>query len=155
MALLFGSTWIVNATVIAAILFMIVLANILVERKKLTNPKPFYFMLILSILINYLLPAGSFLGLDLFWRVSLASFLQALPLFFAGMVFAISFSKTHSIGIALGSNLIGSVLGGVFEYASLFSGIRSLNLLAILFYFLSMLFLFIPSFQKEVRIQES
>lgn len=155
MALLFGSTWIVNATVIAAILSMIVVANFLVERRKLTNPTPFYVLLILSLIINYLLPTSSFLELALFWRVSLASFLQALPLFFAGMVFAISFSKTNTIGVALGSNLIGSVLGGVFEYTSLYSGIRSLNLFAIVFYLLSMLPLFLPSIRHSIKSPDS
>jgi hypothetical protein len=155
MALLFGSTWIVNATVIAAILSMIVVANVLVERRKLTNPTPFYVLLILSLIINYLLPTSSFLELALFWRVSLASFLQALPLFFAGMVFAISFSKTNTSGVALGSNLIGSVLGGVFEYTSLYSGIRSLNLFAIVFYLLSMLPLFLPSIRHSIKSPDS
>lgn len=139
MALLFGSTWIVNAAVIAAILAMILAANLLVEYFHLSNPRPFYFLLFLALLFDYFIPVSAYLSLSLTLRVVLASLAQALPLFFAGMIFAITFSKARSIPDALDSNLIGSVLGGVFEYSSLVLGIRSLYLLALGFYFLSLL----------------
>ncbi len=137
MALLFGSTWIVNATVIAAILLMIVAANLLVEQFKWKNPTPFYVLLIAALVLDYFVPVSSFLGLPSAVRIVLASLAQAAPLFFAGVIFAISFSRTNSIGIALGSNLIGSVLGGLAEYASLALGIRALYLLALGLYLLS------------------
>jgi MFS family permease len=141
-ALLLGSTWIVNAVVIAAILLMIVFANMIVEKKRLTNPRPLYLLLALSLIANFFVPIGSFLGLSIIWRIIIASLMQALPLFFAGMIFAITFSQTKSIEIALGSNMLGSVLGGVFEYGSLILGIRFLYLLALLFYILSALPIF-------------
>lgn len=139
MALLFGSTWIVNAAVIAAILCMIVLANLLVEYFGWRDARPFYALLFLALAFNYLVPVSRYLSLDLTLRIALACITQALPLFFAGTIFAISFSQTESIEDALGSNLIGSVLGGVFEYASLVFGIRSLYLLALVFYIISAL----------------
>jgi hypothetical protein len=136
-ALLLGSTWLVNAVVIAAILCMIVIANVLVERFKLADARPYYLFLIASLLFNYFISMSTFLGLSLIFRVILASLAQALPLFFAGIIFAISFSQTDSVEIALGSNLIGAILGGIFEYASLALGIRSLYLFALGFYALS------------------
>lgn len=139
MALLFGSTWIVNAVVVAAILTMIVVANLLVERFRLRDPRPFYGLLAAALLFNFVAPVSSFLGLPTGVSIVLAAFTQALPLFFAGVIFAITFSQTGSIGIALGSNLIGSVVGGIVEYASLALGIRVLYLLALLFYGLSAL----------------
>ncbi|HJW84752.1 MAG TPA: hypothetical protein VJ754_10650 [Anaerolineae bacterium] len=139
MALLFGSTWIVNAAVIGAILTMIVIANLLVERFRLTDPRLFYVLLAGALLFDFFVPVSSFLGLPLVLRIGLASVAQAIPLFFAGMIFAITFSQADSIEIALGSNLIGAVLGGIFEYASLALGIRSLYLLALGFYALSAL----------------
>lgn len=137
MALLFGSTWIVNAAVIASILVMIVIANLIVLGRKLTNPTLFYILLFLSLGLNYLIPVNSYLDLPMRLRIILAITAQALPLFFAGIIFAISFSKTKSIENALGSNLLGSVLGGVCEYASLALGVSSLYLLAMGYYFLS------------------
>ena len=137
MALLFGSTWIVNAAVIAAILTMIVIANLVVERFRMTDARPYYVLLVAALLFDYFVPVSSFLGLPFAWRIVLASLAQAIPLFFAGMIFAITFSQTGSIEIALGSNLLGGVLGGIVEYASLALGIRSLYLLALVFYVLS------------------
>jgi SAM-dependent methyltransferase len=139
MALLFGSTWIVNAVVIAAILSMIVIANLIVERFQITNPFLYYLFLSASLLFNFFVPVSSFLGLPFAWRIALASMVQVIPLFFAGMVFAITFSQIKSIENALGSNLIGSVLGGIFEYSSLMYGIRSLYILALVLYLLSFL----------------
>jgi spermidine synthase len=139
LALLFGSTWIVNAVVIAAILFVIVLANLLVERFEFTNPWPAYILLGLALCFNYFFPVSSFLGMEWALRVVLASLSLALPLFFAGLIFAITFSQTNSVEIALGSNLIGAVLGGIFEYTSLVYGIRILYLIALMFYLLSAL----------------
>ena len=139
MALLLGSTWIVNAAVIAAILAMIVIANVLVKRFHLTDVRLFYVLLVVALLFNFFVSVDHFLSLDLVWRVVLASQAQAAPLFFAGVIFAITFSQTDSIEVALGSNMIGSVLGGVFEYASLALGIRSLYILASIFYVLSAL----------------
>jgi len=139
MALLFGSTWIVNAVVIAGILIMIVIANLVVQYFKINNPYYFYILLIISLVFNFLTPVSSYLGLPFTGRIILATTIQVIPLFFAGMVFAITFSQTSSIENALGSNLIGSVLGGIFEYGSLIFGIRSLYLLALAFYILSLL----------------
>lgn len=137
MALLFGSTWIVNAVVIAAILLMIIIANLLVIKFEITNPDPFYICLILGLVVNYLVPVSTFLELPLVLRITLSTITQVIPIFFAGMVFAITFNKVKSIENALGSNLIGAVFGGIFEYASLALGLRSLYLLAIAFYLLS------------------
>lgn len=137
LALLLGSTWLVNAAVIAAILLMIVLANLLVDRFEPTNPVLYYAALALALAFNFFVPISQLLALPLLWRIVLASLAQAVPLFFAGVIFAITFRQTDSIEIALGSNLIGSVLGGVIEYTSLALGIRSLYLIALGFYALS------------------
>ena len=137
MALLFGSTWMVNAAVIAAILVMILLANALVETAKIENPMPFYAMLGLSLLFNFFVPSSAFLGWNTALRVPLAALAAALPLFFAGVIFAAAFRRARSIETALGSNMVGAVLGGLFEYVSLALGIRALLLIAFAFYALS------------------
>jgi spermidine synthase len=138
LALLIGSTWLVNAAVIAAILLVIILANLVVLRFNLRKVAPCYALLAAALLFNYFVPVGRLLGLGLLARVVLASLAQALPVFFAGLVFAISFRRTTSVESALGANLIGSVLGGALEYASLAWGIRSLYLLALGLYALSL-----------------
>ncbi len=154
-ALLLGSTWVVNAVVIAAILCMIVIANVIVERLELTDTRPYYLLLIVSLLFNYFVSLSTFLGLSLIFRLVLASLAQALPLFFAGIIFAISFRQTDSVEIALGSNLLGAILGGIFEYASLALGIRSLYLFAMVFYILSAIAWFRTGYRKSSSMGSS
>ncbi len=137
MALLFGSTWVVNAVVISAILLMIVLANILVDRFKLSDTRTLYIFLGLTLILSYFIPVRTFLELPTILRMMLASLEQVAPLFFAAMIFAIRFRDVTSIPVVMGSNLFGGVLGGLAEYASLALGIRSLYLLALICYALS------------------
>ncbi len=106
LALLLGSTWVVNAAVIAAILVMIVVANLIVDRWKLRNPWPAYGLLGITLLINVTFPISGLLGLSLVPRVVLASLAQALPLFCAGLVFAISFSQANSIEFSFGFEIL-------------------------------------------------
>ncbi len=80
---------------------------------------------------------NEWLGMPFTMRIIFATIALVRPLFFAGIIFAITFSQTQSIESALGSNLIGSVVGGVSEYLSLVTGIRDLYLLALIFYILA------------------
>ena len=77
------------------------------------------------------------LALPLTLSLVLGVLILSIPLFFAALVFANSFRRAKNLSQALGSNLLGAVLGGFFEYASLVFGIRALVLIALLFYALS------------------
>jgi hypothetical protein len=61
-----------------------------------------------------------------------------MPILFAGMVFAICFSRSHQPDVDLGFNIAGSILGGLAEYSATLLGFQYLVLVALLFYFLSM-----------------
>ncbi len=138
-ALLFGSTWIVNSIVISAILAMILGANLLVSKFKPSDVRPFYVLLLCSLLLNYLVPVSTVLGQHFLLRGLIAGFATSLPLFFAGIIFAMSLRKLQTVEVAFGSNLLGSVAGGMTEYASLIYGIRSLYIIAAIAYVLSWL----------------
>jgi hypothetical protein len=58
-------------------------------------------------------------------------------MFFAGVIFARSFRDSANPDIAFGSNIAGSVVGGLCESFSMVLGFRYLLLLAIAFYLLS------------------
>ena len=60
-------------------------------------------------------------------------------MFFAGVIFALSFREVSNPDRAFGSNIAGSVVGGLTESFSMLLGFRYLLLLAILFYALSAL----------------
>jgi hypothetical protein len=53
-----------------------------------------------------------------------------LPLFFAGVAFSTELARSTSVGIALGSNLLGAMLGGCLEYNAMYFGYRSLYVVA-------------------------
>jgi hypothetical protein len=74
------------------------------------------------------------LGAGTLAAVGMAFFL-ALPLLFAALIFASSVRKSESrLAPLLASNLVGSVLGGVLENASMMIGISSLSLIALALY---------------------
>src|SRR5712671_5032624 len=67
-------------------------------------------------------------------RVGISTLVLCLPVFFAGIVFVSSFAKAHFQGSALGSNLFGSLAGGLLESLSLWFGLKSLIVLAAVIY---------------------
>jgi len=61
------------------------------------------------------------------------------PIFLANMVFAQRFRDTEDTGTAFGANLLGAMVGGVLEYASLIVGYRWLLVFVALLYGLAFL----------------
>ena len=137
LALVFGSTWIINSIVISAILVMVLLANLYVSRIRTHRIWIYYVLLMASLAASYIIPLQSLLQQSLVTRGLISSAVVSIPLFFAGVIFATSLKKTKRIEIAFGSNLLGAMLGGFFEYASLSYGIKNLSIFAGVMYILS------------------
>jgi len=131
MALLFGTTWIVNSIVVAGLLLLIVISNLIFELWKSYPLALPYIGLIASAVPAYFIPLRALLFENLGARIVIATLLLCLPVLFAGMVFIRSFSEAHFSGAALGWNLIGAVLGGMLETVSQATGLRALVLIAI------------------------
>jgi spermidine synthase len=141
MAMLFGTTWLVNSIVIAAILVLIVAVNFLVESWPSIPVPVAYAGIGVCMLVSYFLPLER-LFFQVFWvKVLMGSLVLCSPVAFASIVFIRSFAEYKFSGQALGSNLLGALVGGMLESASLWTGIRSLIILAAALYFLSYLFL--------------
>jgi SAM-dependent methyltransferase len=138
MALLFGSTWIVNAVVFAAILVMIACANLYVLAARPRNLPPYYALLIAALLVNALVPMDLFLGLAPLERTLASCLVVFVPIFFAGVVFGIVFRESRTPDVDFGWNVAGIVLGGVSEQLSLVLGFSHLLLLAVAYYLLSL-----------------
>ena len=141
-ALVFGSTWITNSIVISAILLMILLANLVVARLPGIALRWVYAALLAALLFNYFVSLRGILELDFWAQVVVSGIQVAGPLFFSGIVFARWFERAEDTSSALGANLMGAVVGGLLEYASLVVGLRQLYLVALLFYALSFAFTF-------------
>mgnify|MGYP000896397685 CR=1 FL=1 len=134
MALLFGSTWIVNSIVFFAVLVLILLANLAVLKLKPKKLSPYYGGLILALLAGVFVPLDYFLGMPRMQQIVLSSALVVLPILFSGVVFAVSFEKVAEPDRAFGANIAGAMIGGLAEYASMQLGFQHVGYVAIAFY---------------------
>jgi hypothetical protein len=139
MALLFGTTWVVNSIVIAGLLSLIVAANILVEFCPRLPVSLAYGGIFATLLASYWIPLERLFFSSPWVKALVATLALCLPVFFAGIVFIGSFAREGFRGEALGSNLLGAMVGGMLESASLWTGIRSLLVIAALLYLASWL----------------
>ena len=139
--LIFGSTWIVNSYIISSILILILLANLFVACVKVQRSLPFYILLWVSVILLYFIPLDIFNAFGFWTKTILVSLFLNLPIFFAGIIYILSFKNAPAKDLALGSNLIGAAFGGLLESLSFITGIKALLLMVLLFYVLSYLFL--------------
>jgi SAM-dependent methyltransferase len=139
LALVFGSTWIVNSLVFAAILVMILAANLYVLRVKEVNLKWHYALLFAGLALHIFVPLDAFLAGNFLWRYVGPCALALGPMFFAGVIFAVSFRASKEPDRDFGANIAGAVVGGFAEYLSMLLGFQYLLLVAMLFYGLSTL----------------
>jgi hypothetical protein len=134
MALLFGTTWVVNSIVISGLLCLIVAANVVYQRFP-QIPLPWaYAGLFLSLIVSFAVPLERLFFESMIARVGASTIVLCLPVFFAGIIFVSSFTKVNFQGSALGSNLFGSLAGGVLESLSLWFGLKSLIIIAAVIY---------------------
>lgn len=131
-ALLFGTTWLVNAIVFAGILVAVLLAvettawlNRTGRAHRISLPVA-YGILLAGIAVAWLVPLASLLALPVPARALVATAITFLPVFTANVVFASRFDKAPEPSVAFGINLLGAMLGGALEYLALIVGYRSL-----------------------------
>lgn len=135
LALFFGTTWQVNGIAIASILIALMIANLIVEKWGLRLNRWWVLAgLLFALIFAYLMPfdrvpgSASLVG----W---VAAFVFAMPVVFAGLLFAQEFRSTASPSSALSANMLGAVAGGLAENLSLVIGLKALLLIAALLYF--------------------
>lgn len=138
-ALLFGATWVVNSIVISGILLMAIFANLIAQKWRIVALKPYYFALVLTLFLNYLVPVDIFSALPQMEKAIFAGAFLLLPVLFAGIIFSTSFARIENRSDAFASNLFGAMFGGVMECLSFVFGIKALLLLCAVFYCLSLI----------------
>ncbi|MBI4717720.1 MAG: methyltransferase domain-containing protein [Planctomycetes bacterium] len=141
LALVWGTTWVVNTVVIGGILGFILLANWFVAAVRPAGTRPYYAGLAISLLAGFALPVSTWLQFGWAAAAVTSAALLLVPLFFAGVIFAVSLKGCASVRAAFASNLIGAILGGFVEYSSMALGFRALYLLALGLYAASFLVL--------------
>lgn len=136
--LLFGMTWEVNSFVITAVLVMILLANWLAANWP-GLPRSFCAAgLAITLLLLGTVPLDWFNTLPLVSKLIAAGCFLTAPVFFGGLLFIRSFATCADKSRALGSNLIGALVGGLLESVSYMAGMRALVILAALLYTLAL-----------------
>jgi len=137
MALLFGSTWLVNSSVFFTILVLILLANLYVVKARNIDLRWHYLGLAAFLVAGAFVPLDVFLNGGLLWRYVAPCFLALSPVLFAGVIFARSFRNAPRPEFAIGSNIAGAVVGGLAEAVSMLLGFQHLLLVALALYLLS------------------
>ncbi|MEV4570111.1 spermidine synthase [Nonomuraea sp. NPDC049419] len=133
-ALLFGTTWVVNAIVFAGVL-VAVLAAVEVTRRFRTPPLPvMYAVLFAGLLLAWLVPNEWLLALPVPLRAVAAVTVAFLPIFAANVVFAKRFADTADATTSFGANLLGAMVGGCLEYVALVVGYKGLLIVAAVLY---------------------
>src|SRR5216683_1646502 len=138
-ALLFGTTWFVNALVTAGVLVSVFAAVEVSRHVVIKRPALLYAGLLATLVVAWAVPPGSLLSLSPLPRFVLAVIIAFAPIFLANMVFSQRFRATGDSGTAFGANLLGAMVGGILEYTSLVIGYRWLLALVALLYGLAFL----------------
>jgi SAM-dependent methyltransferase len=136
-ALLFGTTWLVNALVFAGVLAVVLLAIEVERRVRIDRPLVTFGFLFASLFLAWLVPTDAILGLAVVPRFLVATLLTFLPVFAANIIFAERFRDTADPTAAFGANLLGAMLGGTLEYLALITGYRALLFLVAALYLLA------------------
>jgi spermine/spermidine synthase len=136
LSLLFGSTWVVNAVVIASFLLMGLLSNSLIMFRPVPRHLA-YYPLFLLLVAGMFLPYSILGALPETEKVVAAALLVGLPVFCSGLIFSRSFRDVANPAQGLGINLLGAVVGGALENLVMVGGTPILGVLAIALYGLS------------------
>lgn len=143
LALIFGSTWVVNSIVIGSIMVMILVANFLITRIPVVSFALLYAGLGIALVFNFVFSFDLLNHLSWEVRLLAGGAIISVPMFFAALIFAKAFAVVESPSKALAANLFGSLVGGVLEYLDMWTGLRWLNVVALLLYGLSALALYL------------
>jgi hypothetical protein len=130
MSLLFGSTWKVNLLVFSSILATVLAANVIVLRGLAADIRWLFGCLLATLAAAYAIPVSRLLFFGAAGQWVLGSLMVGLPVFFAALIFSTLLRGRADPTRALAYNLLGAVVGGLLEYASMLGGIKVLYIVA-------------------------
>lgn len=138
-ALLFGTTWAVNAAVFAGVLLSVLAAIEAARRVTIRRPMLLYAALLAALAAAWVIPQDALLDLSPGPRFLAGVTVAFLPIFLANLLFAVRFKGVGSSTVAFGANLLGAMVGGALEYLALILGFNALLLVVALLYGLALL----------------
>lgn len=133
-ALLFGTTWFVNALVFVGVLLSVWAAIETARHVRLPPAWTLYLGLLAALAVAWVVPQESLLALSPVPRFFAAVAIAFAPIYFANLVFSQRFADVASSTTAFAANLLGAIIGGTLEYVSLVTGYRALLLIVAALY---------------------
>ncbi|SRR5216683_3732908 len=133
-ALLFGTTWFVNALVFGGVLVAVLAAVEVSRHVVIRRPNLLYVALLAALIVAWAIPPEKLLSLSIVPRFVVAVLIAFAPIFLANMVFSQRFRNVGDSTVAFGANLLGAMVGGILEYASLIVGYRMLLVVVAVLY---------------------
>lgn len=131
----------VNAYIVGAILAMALLANLTAARRRI-DPKGWPFIgLVVSLVVLILFPQAWIAGLPMAARVLAGGLLLSIPVYFSGLLFVSLWAASAEKSLAFGSNLLGSLVGGVTSMLTMVVGFRALTMITLVVYLAFLLLL--------------
>tara|TARA_Y100000590_G_scaffold73934_1_gene81494 strand:- start:875 stop:3262 length:2388 start_codon:yes stop_codon:yes gene_type:complete len=140
LALVFGSTWFVVSIVIGFILLMAYFANFLIIKKIKIKVWLIYLLILISVSLGYFYTLIDHGSINPIAQKILTPLMLTIPIFFSGLAFSKQLSVEKTLTVALSSNILGAIFGGLLEYNSMYFGFRSLYILGFIMYLTAFIF---------------
>jgi hypothetical protein len=133
LGLTFGNTWQVIGVAISGILLLAYIANRLVARFRFSRISVPCALLILALAAGYeLTPRGSAAALHLGrWGTLI---LVSCPVLFSDIIFSALLDLGRKVSGIMSANLLGGMCGDLLEYNSMYFGLSSLYVVAVVIY---------------------
>jgi hypothetical protein len=150
LSLLFGSTWVVNAVTIAGVMLLILLANQIALKLKLSAINWLMPVLFASIITGSFISAARLATLGSLTGQIAGAVIYLAPMGLAAIIFALLFRHSEDTPISLAFNLIGGLIGVYTEYLSMWLGVSALGWIVSAMYLLVVL---LPLLKKPGSVQ--
>ena len=123
-----GNTWVVNAVIISGILSMILAANLIASIWPRLPQTVVAACLLLTCIGLYFVDLSTFAFFPYGAKAVIVGGLTTLPMLFAGILFIQSFASVQRKDLALGANLLGSIIGAMLQSITFVVGVKALLL---------------------------
>jgi hypothetical protein len=131
LSLLFGSTWLVNGVIIAAVMLFILLSNFIASRLDCKWTPVLTLVLLAVLILSAFVKASTLAEFGPVIGSVMGCIVFLLPLIFSSAIFSLTFKNSKNMSRALAFNLVGGLVGVGLEYLSMVFGIRALTYIAI------------------------
>jgi hypothetical protein len=132
----------VNAAVFAGVLIVAFCANLYVQNAGAPRLAICVAVLFATLVLSWVVTPGTLTALPPLAARVAGVLVNTLPIGIAGVIFSTLLARSPDAAASLGSNLVGAIIGGVTEYASLWIGLHALTAIAAVFYAAAFVILF-------------